>query len=113
MFSLWPGRELFFLSADADADADADTTTDVGAHPRPLDVLMPFLIQMYWSNSGSGGLDEAHHRRWKSGGLLQSPGIGWGTWNIRNDDDGDDETEHLLILLEIEAQAAEVEPASS
>ena len=72
-----------------------------------------------------------HHQLWKFGGLLQSPGIDWGTWNIRNeddeeddhdghggdgDDDGDDdddETEHLLILLEIEAQAPEVEPSSS
>ena len=34
--------------ADADEDvadnyADADATTHVGAHPRPLDVITPFL----------------------------------------------------------------------
>ena len=33
-------------SADADFDGtDADATTHVGAHPRPLDVLTPFLKQ--------------------------------------------------------------------
>ena len=66
---------------------------------------------------------KTHRQQLRSGGLLQSHGIGWGTCNIGNDDDGEeddddhhhryddddddrDETEHLLILLEIEAQGS-------
>ena len=34
---------------------------------------------------------KTHRQQWRSGGLLQSHGIGWGTCNIGNDDDGEED----------------------